>query len=68
MTIMTDNKEINHTCTDEITCPYCGHVESDSWEYTEDEGDAECGTCGKEFHYCRNITIDYSTDKIEKKE
>ena len=45
--------------TSEITCPNCGCVFSDSWEY-EDCGELECEECGCTFDYERftNITYD----------
>ncbi len=49
--------------TDEIKCPYCGHEQSDSWEYSGDSGTAECDFCEKGFEYTRNIFVDYSTEK-----
>ena len=33
-----------------ITCPWCGHEESDSWEFEGEYDDAhECTECGKKF-------------------
>lgn len=52
--------------TNEITCPYCGHENNDSWEVgTEvNEGDLdiqECGNCDKYFTANRNLTITYNS-------
>lgn len=60
-------KDFDTDCTDEIVCPYCGHVESDSWEHIELEssGRVICGDCGKEFWATRNVTILYSSEKVE---
>ena len=59
-------KEIDHECTNEIVCPYCGNEFSDSWEYSSSDeqiGLIECGECEKSFYANRNITITYSTEK-----
>ena len=55
--------EINHEFTDEIVCPYCGNECRNSWEFS-DEDRYECDECGKEFFHTRNVSIDYSTEKI----
>lgn len=55
---------IDHEYTDEIVCPHCGYEHSDSFEYSED-GDTTCNDCGKPFHYARDISVTYSTDKLE---
>jgi hypothetical protein len=49
--------------TDEIVCPYCGHEGSDSWEYSRDSGEIECGRCCQEFNYNRDVSVSYSTSK-----
>ena len=48
---------------DEIVCPFCGGVQSDSYEYGEGEdiGKVECGYCGREFFAERLISITYSS-------
>lgn len=45
--------EIDCRSTDEITCPYCGHEEGDSWEASDDDDARECQNeeCGKKFAY-----------------
>lgn len=63
---MDCRNEINHEYTDEIVCPFCGYIFSDSWEYEsdcEDIGLLECRECEKSFYATRNITVDYSTEK-----
>lgn len=60
--------KIDHEYTREVTCPYCGHENSDSWELSGGDGEefeTECGSCEKEFTYARNIEITYSTFKKE---
>ncbi len=56
-------ENIDSTYTQEIVCPHCGHEHCNSWELSHDSGEMDCCDCGKEFHYERNITIDYSTSK-----
>lgn len=51
--------------TDEMVCPYCGHINGDSWEYHEDDGDADCGECSKRFDYSRHVSITYNTKKVK---
>jgi hypothetical protein len=65
--IDAEREQINHDYTDEIVCPYCGHVDCDSWEFLDgNEGDSvsDCGKCGKTFHCSRHISITYSTRRF----
>jgi hypothetical protein len=50
-----------------IVCPYCGYVDCDSWEKSDDSEDNECGCCGLKFSYERNVTVEYSSFPIEQK-
>lgn len=50
-------------CTDEITCPLCGHVHSDSWEWSP-SGPVDCHFCDQEFDYEKDISISYSSSII----
>lgn len=57
---------INHECTDEIVCPFCGYTYSDSWEFGdehEDIGLMSCEQCGKDFYATRHTSITYYTEK-----
>ena len=45
---------------DEVTCPYCGKEQSDSWEYTDD-GETDCGECGYEFSFTRDVVVTYAS-------
>ena len=45
---------------DEITCPYCGCEQSDSWE-ASDKGNEKCSECGKEFCYERETECHYNS-------
>ena len=52
---------------DEITCPYCKHQYSDSWEYGED-GIESCEECNKSFRYSKVEIVRYATTGIEEQE
>ena len=56
--------EIDCEYTRQITCPYCGWVDMDRWE-AGGSGDMECDRCGKKFHFERDVTVTYSTDKMD---
>ena len=45
--------------TNEPTCPYCGHVETDAWELGDPEAVTEgwCGSCGKDYLLTGSVTI-----------
>lgn len=53
--------EFDHTLTEEIVCPYCGEIESDSWEYNGDDGEIECSNCEQTYAYTRVVDISYTT-------
>ena len=60
--------EIDHDNTNNLVCPYCGYEDRDSWEVCPNDEDldvCECGSCGKEFRAWRNISITYSTEKLD---
>lgn len=46
--------------SDEITCPYCGHIESDSWECSDEDTNI-CDTCGSEYYYQRVVEVSYTS-------
>ena len=62
-------KEIDTEYTRDITCPYCGWTNCDSWEegrgvnYDGGLGVLTCGECEKSFLASRNMKITYSTEK-----
>ncbi len=58
---MSEIEEIDTKYTREITCPHCGYVESDSYEFSE--GEYECGECGESYEVERIVTVEYSTYK-----
>jgi len=56
--------DIDHRRTDEVVCPHCGHICSESWEFGDDDTH-ECPICDKPFGITRNHTVTYTTHKIE---
>ena len=52
--------------TDNITCPYCGYENADSWEADESDDHYECPNCGSYFSYEREVIISYYSSPIEK--
>ena len=52
--------------THQITCPYCGYENSDSWEADDEEDDYECSCCGSTFSYQRNVTVEYCSQPVKK--
>lgn len=55
----------NHTRMSNITCPYCGYADQDSWEYNNNLSDQEitCGNCENEFMMSGEVEVFYSTWK-----
>jgi hypothetical protein len=52
----------------DVCCPYCLELQSNSWELGdggEDSGEMECGSCGMEFTWAREISITYKGMPIE---
>lgn len=54
--------------TDNITCPYCGYENADSWEADESDNHYECPNCGSYFFYEREVSVSYYSSPIEKNE
>jgi hypothetical protein len=72
MNDITPEKELQpheYEYKDNITCPYCGWVDRDSWEVgfggIEGELEIECGRCEKTFKCCRSVTVKYTSAKPE---
>lgn len=64
------NDEIDCFETEEIVCPYCGHIQSDSWEYADEDDCVECDECEKEFGYTsetQRLFTSYTKEEIEKR-
>lgn len=59
-------KGFEHKFTNEITCPYCGYEESDSWESADSDDERLCDECGEVFEMQRNIEVTYCTSKKTK--
>lgn len=57
-------KELDTEFTEEVVCPHCGYVHTDSWEFP-DEANKNCGECGKRFSFIRHTTVAYSSHKEE---
>jgi len=51
--------------TDEVVCPHCGYEYGDSWEMRD--GEHECPECEKSFDLVREVSVSYTTSKIEDK-
>lgn len=47
-----------------IICPYCGNIDSASFERS-DEDTTECGECGGTIHYQRIVTVEYTTEPVK---
>ena len=56
-------KEYDTEYQDEITCPYCGYKEEDSWDYAERDNEYTCGECDKECELDVIIQFSYCTEK-----
>lgn len=54
--------------TGQITCPYCGYENGDSWEADDDEDEYDCPCCGSVFSYQRNVTVEYCNQPVRKAE
>ena len=52
--------------TGQITCPYCGYEDGDSWEADDDEDECVCPCCGSVFSYQRNVTVEYCSQPVRK--
>lgn len=53
----------NTDFTSEITCPYCGYVYGDSYEI--EDGEEDCNRCGNRFYVTKEVSVDYSTEKVK---
>lgn len=63
-----DPKDIDHMFTEEITCPYCGAKEADSWEILPHESDLgylKCHKCGRKYSAQREVAITYVTYTLD---
>ena len=49
---------------DEAVCPYCGHQESNSWEFgggREGEFEFTCNACNREYRLRRDFAVYYTS-------
>lgn len=60
----TQWKECETTDECHATCPWCGYVHVDSWEFP-DSSDQECHSCNKPIHVYRRVVVTYATSKVE---
>lgn len=47
---------------DYLECPYCHHIDQDSWELGdggEGCGETECGKCEREFKWSRSFSVSF---------
>lgn len=64
-----DMAEFDNYHVEEIVCPYCGHVYSDSWELSrnvQSNGEiirTDCEECGKPFEVMVEWELRYTTLK-----
>ena len=49
----------------ELICPYCGSIKLDMWEYSENNGTIECGSCGMDYEFERQVEVTYSSVGIK---
>ena len=54
--------------TDNITCPYCGYENEDSWESDESDEHYECPNCGSYFSYEIEVSVSYYSSPVKKNE
>lgn len=51
------------TIEDEVTCPYCGYVHRDSWEFSDSDDNFTCYGCEKNFAFERVVDVTYQSAK-----
>ena len=49
-----------------ITCPYCGEENIDSFEMPNSEDEHECSECGSKFSYERVVDVTYTMTPVSK--
>jgi transcription elongation factor Elf1 len=68
--VKKEKKDFDTDYQQNITCPYCGYVDGDSWEVqfeANEEAQLECCDCEKKFTVIRNVSVDYSSYKAARK-
>jgi|GEM_PF-3920061 len=63
-------QDIDTKYQNNLICPHCGYEDKEPYEVTGDEenGNTECGNCGKYYQFTRYINISYSTFKTTLRE
>ncbi|MGL4982144.1 MAG: hypothetical protein ACRC4W_04740 [Treponemataceae bacterium] len=51
----------NERYESDLTCPFCGFVEEDSWECNDSYDTYDCPRCGEEFYWERIVIVYYSS-------
>lgn len=59
-------KEDEVSFSNNITCPYCGSEDHDSWEAADSDDGSQCDTCGSVFSYEREVEVTYSSKIVER--
>lgn len=59
--ILQDKTETSYESS--LMCPLCSHIHSDPFEYDEDLS-VECGRCGVDFSFKREVIVEYHTKLI----
>lgn len=55
---------IDHYCTDEPICPYCGHEEPVIEALAPETVEEQCRQCGKTYRITPEYSVSYITEKI----
>jgi len=63
--VEVEEEEIDHDCTSNIVCPYCGYEDEDSYEhYEEGETNLDCKDCGRNFNLSVGVSYYFSSNRI----
>jgi len=62
--IKSEENNIEDVAEDEITCPYCGYAQCDSWECEQDKDKEVCEECGGTFSYYSETTTIYTSEPV----
>lgn len=62
------DSNVGNIYEDQITCPYCHEIYTHaSFEYREEDV-LQCEKCAKIFCYTRDVTIQYNSYAVKKRE
>jgi hypothetical protein len=59
-----EQSDIIHYNTDEMVCPHCGWFYFDCSDFTEEDGEENCVSCGEKFKYHKNVFTTWDTDVL----